>query len=144
MTPLILNTNFIKRESKIGYPQVSNWNPPDWEPTYSHNDYTLFNLQCDVWGVLNFYYISTFEVLEQSQRNSTSLKLCKCSQNPHPASRVASNSNKTNQHLVNHLQTLHIHYITPPRSLLCRSLGKEQQEQKVGLIYQVDRANICD
>ena len=47
MTPLILNTNFIKRESKIGYQQVSNWNPPDWEPTYSHNHYNMFNLQYD-------------------------------------------------------------------------------------------------
>ena len=36
MIPLIRDTNFIKRESKIGYPKVSNWNPPDWKPTYSH------------------------------------------------------------------------------------------------------------
>ena len=33
MTPLMLNTNFIKRESKIGSPEVSKWNPRDWEPT---------------------------------------------------------------------------------------------------------------
>ena len=33
MTPLILKTNFIKQESKIVSPWVSNWNPADWEPT---------------------------------------------------------------------------------------------------------------
>ena len=33
MTSLILNTNFIKQELKIGYPQVSNEDLPDWEPT---------------------------------------------------------------------------------------------------------------
>ena len=52
MLPVILNINFIKRESKISYPQDSNWGPlignpqlqalignilidstPDWEPT---------------------------------------------------------------------------------------------------------------
>ena len=33
MTPLILNTNFIKQGSKKGYSQVSNWDLPDWEPT---------------------------------------------------------------------------------------------------------------
>ena len=52
MPPLILNINFIKRESKISYPQDSDWGPlignpqlqaltgnilidstPNWEPT---------------------------------------------------------------------------------------------------------------
>ena len=33
MTPQILNTNFIKRELNIAYPQVLNWDPLDWEPT---------------------------------------------------------------------------------------------------------------
>ena len=52
MPPLILNTNFIKRQSKISYPQDSDWGPlignpqlqalignilidstPNWEPT---------------------------------------------------------------------------------------------------------------
>ena len=28
-----MNTSFIKQKSKIGSPQVSNWNPPDWEST---------------------------------------------------------------------------------------------------------------
>ena len=48
----------------------------------------------------------------------TSLKLCKCYQIPHPSLRVASNPNKTktNYHWLNHLTTLHTHYITPPRS----------------------------
>ena len=31
MPPLILNTNLIKRESKIGYPQNSIWDRLDWE-----------------------------------------------------------------------------------------------------------------
>ena len=30
--PLILNTNFIKRESKISYPWYSIWDRLDWEP----------------------------------------------------------------------------------------------------------------
>ena len=42
---------------------------------------------------------------------------------------------KTNHHLFNHLQTLQTHKVMPPRSLLCRSEGKEQQKQKVELIY---------
>ena len=29
---MILNTNFIKQQSKSDYSSVSNWNPPDWEP----------------------------------------------------------------------------------------------------------------
>ena len=39
------------------------------------------------------------------------LKLCKCSQIPHPSPKEASTSNRTkiNHHLLNHLQTLHTH-----------------------------------
>ena len=33
MTPLILNTNFMKRESNIAYSYVLNWDRPDWEST---------------------------------------------------------------------------------------------------------------
>ena len=33
MTPVILNTNFIKWESKIGYPWISNWHLSDCKPT---------------------------------------------------------------------------------------------------------------
>ena len=47
MTPLILNIHFTKEKSKIGYPQVSNWNLPDCYLTYSHKHYTMFNLQYD-------------------------------------------------------------------------------------------------
>ena len=36
MLLLILNTNFIKRESKIGYPWDLNWGPPDWELNHNH------------------------------------------------------------------------------------------------------------
>ena len=44
--PLILNTNFIKRESKIGYPQAPNWDLPDWEPAVITTN-TMFNLDDD-------------------------------------------------------------------------------------------------
>ena len=47
MTPLTLNINCIKEKSKIDYPYVSNWNLPDWYLSYSHNHYTMFNLQYD-------------------------------------------------------------------------------------------------
>ena len=110
--------------------------------TYSHNYYTM------LWGVFNIY-ISIFKVFEQTWRPFTSPKLCKLSETPHSASRVASNFNKTNQHLLNPLQTntpLTLNYALPPAphpSLLCSCEGNEQQEQKVELIYWVDRANTC-
>ena len=31
MPPLILNTNLIKQESKVGYPQDSIWDRIDWK-----------------------------------------------------------------------------------------------------------------
>ena len=40
----------------MGYPWVSNWNPPGWEPTYSHNHYAMLNLQYDVMGGLKLLY----------------------------------------------------------------------------------------
>ena len=66
----------------MGSPQVSNWNSLDLEPT------VITTIPCSTYsmmGVLKFY-IPIFKVLQQSQRPFTSLKLCKCSQNPHPAS----------------------------------------------------------
>ena len=32
MLPLILNTNLLKRKSKIGYPKDKIWDRLDWEP----------------------------------------------------------------------------------------------------------------
>ena len=68
-----------------------------WLRIYCHNHYTMLNIWHEVWWrVLNFY-IPIFKVLwqpwrllGQSWRPFTFLKLCKRSQNPHPASRVAS------------------------------------------------------
>ena len=77
--------------------RIENWLPVDfelgslWMRIYSHNNQTIFNSLW--WGVLNFY-IRIIKVLEQSWRPFTSLKLCKGSQISHPASRVASNTNK--------------------------------------------------
>ena len=80
--PLIQNTNLIKRESKLtiyrfrtGVPLILNL-----------QSWPLHLVQLTVWDVLNFH-IPIYKVLEQSWRNLTSLKMCKCSQNPHPASR---------------------------------------------------------
>ena len=91
--------NWLSIGFELGFP---------WQRTYCYNHYTMFNTQDDREGVLNFY-ISISKVLEQSWRAFTSLKLCKCSQNPHPVYRQHQTPTKTNHHLLNHLQTLHTH-----------------------------------
>ena len=91
MSPLILNTNFIKRETKIGYPQGSNSGPPlwlyaviivDWEPAQESPR------SCKCSSTNNEasleFYIPIHKVLEQPCWHFTSLKLHKCSQIPHP------------------------------------------------------------
>ena len=104
MTAVILNTNFIKRESKIGQPQVSNGDLPDWEPT------VITTTPCSTYNMKGSHE-PVFKVLEQSRKPFTSLKLCKCSKNPHSAFRVASNSNKKPMTicLIIYKRTLHTH-----------------------------------
>ena len=90
MVQLILNINFIKRKSKIGYPWVSNWDSPNWKLTViTTTPWSTYSMM----GSLKLLY-TFLQVLEQSWRPFISLKLCKCSQNPNPASRVASKPNK--------------------------------------------------
>ena len=59
--------------------------------TYSHNHFTMFSLQCD-----GESYISIFKALKQSWRPFTSLKLCKCSKNPHSVSKFIYQVDRTN------------------------------------------------
>ena len=102
-------------EHKSHKMRIKNWLSIDfelgtpWLRTYSHNHYTM------LWGVFNFY-ISILKASKQFWRSFIFLKLCKCSKSPHSTSRVASNSNKNNQYLLNHLQTntpLTLNYTTP-------------------------------
>ena len=93
MNPVILNTKFIKRESKTSYPQYLTQDLPDCEPTF------ITTTRCLTYSMMRrlkllYIHLQQFKVLEQSWRLFTFLKLCKCSKNPHSASRVASNSNK--------------------------------------------------
>ena len=117
--------------------------------TYSHNYYTM------LWGVFNIY-ISIFKVFEQTWRPFTSPKLYKLSKNPHSASRVASNSNKTNQHLLNLLQTntpLTLNYaLPPPHTLHCcavvRGMNSRNKEWnsstgQIGLTLVLDSLEIA-
>ena len=78
MPPLILNTNFIKWESKIGHAQDSSWGSPDWQSA----DITT-NWEPAEWE--SHYWKPEVQLL----------KLCKCSQIPLPSPRVASSSNGT-------------------------------------------------
>ena len=104
--PLIQNTNLIKRESKLSIHRFQTGVPL----TLNLQSLLLHLVQLTAWGVLKFN-IPIYKVLEQSWRkNLTSLKLCKCCQNPHPASREYHQTPaKTNHHCLNHLQTLRIH-----------------------------------
>ena len=50
-------------EHKIHKTRIENWlsigfelESSDWEPTYSHNHYIMFNLQYDVMGSLKLLY----------------------------------------------------------------------------------------
>ena len=82
---------------------------PGWEATaiipILHSDITVF---------LKFY-ISIHKVLELPWRYFTPMKLSKCCQFLHPSPKVASTPNrtKTNHPSLNHLETLHIHWVTP-------------------------------
>ena len=112
--------NWLSIDFELGTP---------WLRTYSHNYYTM------LWWVFNFY-ISILKVLKQFWRSFTSLNCASAlkihTQHPEQHQIPA----KTNQHLLNHLQTntpLTLNYATP--SLLCSCEGNEQQEQKLELIY---------
>ena len=99
MSPLLLNKNMIKRESRIGYPRDSNWGPRDWLPMVtatilssaatekSHNILILSSAATE-----KSHNILTpiHKVLEQPRRRFASLKLCKCFQIPHSSTRVSS------------------------------------------------------
>ena len=96
--PNIGSQSFMTNDSehKFHKTRIENWLSIgfklgfSWPRTYCHNHYTMLSIWHTVWWeVLNFY-IPIFKSFEQSWRPLTSLKLCKCSQYPHPASRVAS------------------------------------------------------
>ena len=65
-----------------------------WQRTYYHNNYTCSTCS-SMMGSLKLLY--THLQSPVTMRPFTSVRLCKCSQNPHPASRVASNPNKSEQ-----------------------------------------------
>ena len=72
------------------------------------------------------FHTPIHKVLEYPWKHFTFLKLCKCSQIPHPSPRVASTHNrtKTNHHQLNHLQTLHKHTLKLNHLAHDRSEGK--------------------
>ena len=85
MTPLILNTNFIKRESEIGYPQVSHWDSPDREPTVittkPRSTYSMI-------GSLKLLYTHLQSIKPQQKPTTICLIICKPSTHTklhHPA-----------------------------------------------------------
>ena len=94
-----------------------------WLRTINARPYSTYSVK----GSLKVF-ILIFTVLEQSWRPFASLKLCKCSQNPHPASRVASNLNK-NQPLFAQSSTNTPHTLTP-QSLLCRSNSLKRRNNR--------------
>ena len=85
MTPLLLNINMIKRESRIGHPLESNW-VLQIGYQWSQPLYYLQLLQPKV----IIFYIHIHNVLEQPRSYFTSLKLCKYCQISHPSTRVSS------------------------------------------------------
>ena len=129
MTPLILNTMFIKRESNISYSQVSNWNPPDLEPTYSHNHYTMFNLQYDVMGSLKLLY-AHLQSLGSASVCASALKI----QTQRPEhDQIPTKPTTICLTIYKHSKHTKLSHSAP----CCVGLwGRNiQQEQKVGLIY---------
>ena len=108
----------------------------------------MLNTQDDGEGVLNFC-IPISIVLEQTWRAFTSLKLCNCSQNPHPAYRQHQTPKNTNHHLLNHPQTLHTHTHTHTHTKLrhpahcCVGLrGRNSRNKKMKLNYQVAKLTL--
>ena len=85
MSPLLLNKNMIKRESRIGYPRDSNWGPRDWLPMV-----TATILSSAATEKSHNILTPIHKVLEQPRRRFASLKLCKCFQIPHSSTRVSS------------------------------------------------------
>ena len=85
MSPLLLNKNMIKRESRIGYPLDSNWGPRDWLPMV-----TATILSSAATEKSHNILTPIHKVLEQPRRRFASLKLCKCFQIPHSSTRVSS------------------------------------------------------
>ena len=53
MPALILNTTFIKRESKICYSFDSNWDPPDLEPAVITTDWKPADWEYPYWEQFN-------------------------------------------------------------------------------------------
>ena len=84
--------------------------PPDWEPADWESPWLGTRSSTNNGGVTKFY-TPIHKVLEKPWKHFTSLKLCKCSQIPHPSPRVASTSNRTetNHHWLKYLQTLQTH-----------------------------------
>ena len=78
-------------EHKYDKLRIKNWPPTGTElessrlVTNGHNHYTQLLLRKVI-----IFYIRIHKVLEQPWRHFTSLKLCKCSQIPHPSTRVSS------------------------------------------------------
>ena len=79
--------------TKIWKARIENWPPFGKRTGVLHIGYQwsqpLYCLQLLLRKVITFY-IPIHKVLEQSWRHFASLKLCKCSQIPHPSTRVSS------------------------------------------------------
>ena len=127
MTPLILNTNFIEQKSKIGYPQVLNWNPPDWEPTVMTitpgSTYSMME------SLKNFIYPSTGfwnnpgdSSLPLNCANALKIHSKRPEQHQTPT--------KTKLHLLNHLQTLHTHTKLRQPAYCCVGLRRRYSRNK--------------
>ena len=79
-------------EHKYDKTRIENWPPrriKRGSPRLITNGYSHYYLQLLLRKVIIFY-IPIHKVLEQPWRHFTSLKLCKCSQIPHPSTRVSS------------------------------------------------------
>ena len=118
MLPLILNTNLLKRKSKIGYPQDTIWDRLYWEPAVI----TATLCQSANGKSSGFIYPSI-----KSWNNAGNISLPgRCvlkvpvfSNSTHiTQSNINPQQNKTNHHQLNHPQTLytHLRHVDPGRS----------------------------
>ena len=99
MLPPILSTNFIKRGSKIAYPEDSGSGSP-WLWTHSYNHWLGTHLLVSPWlgtrsstnnkGVIKFH-IAIHEVLEKPSRHFTFLKIAQVFSNPTPITQSSIN-----------------------------------------------------
>ena len=121
--------NLTHSEVKFHKARIENWLSigfelgSPWLKTVNTTPYSTYSVK----GCLKVF-ILIFTVLEQSWRPFTSLTLCKCSQNLHPASRVASNLSK-NQPLFAQSSTNTPHTLTL-HSLLCRSNSLKRRNNR--------------